>query len=186
MTSDKTEDELTELDDKIIGTINSEFKRPEEITEITGLPIAQVMKRLRELTADGLVVVKDTKYGIPVIANKALKLLNSEENFKKTVGICGFALLELFAILGTTIPLSIEYVYRPPLFEYGTGHWDLKAVFLLDYDGVLVGFLISAALLTILYVRNYLRISSTKIQVIYTVVVVGVLLGTIFGIKALS
>ena len=133
-----------------------------------------------------MVVVKDNRYDTPINTNKALQLLNSEENSKKTAGICGFALLELFAILGTTIPLSIEYVYRPPLIGYGTGHWDLKSVSLLDYDGVLAGFLVSAILLTILYLRKYLRISSMKIQVVYTAVVAAVLLGTIFGIKALS
>ena len=55
MTHDNTEGELTELDDKIIGTIKSEFKRPEEIAEITGFTLPQVIKRLREFVADEVV-----------------------------------------------------------------------------------------------------------------------------------
>ena len=71
MTPDNTEGELTELDAKIISTIKPAFKRPEEIAEITELAFPQVMKRLRELTADGLVVVRNAKYGTPAIAARA-------------------------------------------------------------------------------------------------------------------
>ena len=76
MTPDNTEGELTELDAKVISTIESEFKRPEEIAEITGLALPQVMKRLRELLADGVIGVRDAKYGTPVM------VLNQEKKLK--------------------------------------------------------------------------------------------------------
>jgi DNA-binding Lrp family transcriptional regulator len=82
MAPDNTEGELTELDAKIISTIESEFKRPEEIAEITGLALPQVMKRLRELTADGLVVVRNAKYGTPTVATKAPSLQESKQGPK--------------------------------------------------------------------------------------------------------
>ena len=167
MTPDNTEGELTELDDKIISTIKSEFKRPEEIAETTGLTLPQVMKRLRELTADGLVVVRNAKYGTPTTATWSSK-------HDKLVTICWFILLELFAILGA-VPL------------YGNGrNRDLHTWSLWDNSGALAAFLIGAALLTILYVRKYLRISSIKTQVISAAVVVGILLGSALGANAPS
>ena len=141
----------TELDAKIIGTIKSEFKRPEEIAEITGLALPQVMKRLRELTTEGLVVVRNAKYGTPAIAAWA-------SNPRKFVTICWFLVLELFAMF-----------------------WSFC-----DNSGALAGFLIGAALLTTLYVRKYLRISSIRTQVLSTAAVVGILLGSALGVNALG
>ena len=195
MTPDNTEGELTELDAKVISTIESEFKRPEEIAKITRLALPQVMKRLRELVADGLVVVRNAKYGTPAIAAKA-----SERN--KLPAIFGFISFEIFAIVGA-LPLFSEYVYIPSydmsriwarLSEntytgppnWSEPRWDLHTWSLWDNTGALAGFLIGATLLTILYVRKYVRKRSIKTQVISTAVVVGILLGSALGVNALG
>ena len=194
MTPDNTEGELPEIDDKIIGTIKSEFKRPEEIAEITGLALPQVMKRLRELTADGLVVVRNAKYGTPAIAARA-----SERN--KLPAIFGFISFEIFAIVGA-LPLFSKNVYRPPVDwariwsridgtpytgpSWSEPRWELQTWSLWDNTGALAGFLIGTALLTILYVRKYVRKRSIRTQVISTVAVVCVLLGTALGVRSLN
>ena len=49
-------------DRMILEAIETEFRKPEEVAEITCLPLPQIMKRLRELVADDVVIVKNAKY----------------------------------------------------------------------------------------------------------------------------
>jgi len=59
----KREPQPTDLDTQIFNAIGSEFKRPEEIAEITGLALPEVMKGLRELLINESVVVLNAEYG---------------------------------------------------------------------------------------------------------------------------